>query len=193
MIDPVGRRARTMAKKGTPKPSVELVDVVDANDRPLMVMPLAEAHRQSLYHRTVLILVYNLQGKLYLQKRGPDKSLYPGRFDLSATGHVQAGEARVDAAARELAEELGLAAPALALLDTAPASRETAFEFVTLFSAGRLNAPPRPNPEEVAGGLFVDAAELAALVRDYRDWLTPAVVHYFEKKALFPEASCYVP
>lgn len=177
-----------MAKKTIPGPPPELVDIVDAGDRPLLVMPLTEAHRQGLFHRSVLILVYNARGKLYLQKRGAQKSVYPGRFDLSATGHVRAGESRLDAAARELHEELGLRAKTLTLLDAAPATRESGYEFVTLFSAGRISEPPRPNPEEVAGGVFVDAAELAALARDYRDWLTPAVMHFFEKKALFPNA-----
>lgn len=177
-----------MAKKHIPGPPPELVDIVDAGDRPLLVMPLTEAHRQGLFHRSVLILVYDARGKLYLQKRGAQKNVYPGRFDLSATGHVRAGESRLDAAARELHEELGLRAKTLTLLDTAPATQESGYEFVTLFSAGRLSEPPRPNPEEVAGGVFVDAAELAALARDYRDWLTPAVMHFFEKKALFPNA-----
>jgi isopentenyl-diphosphate delta-isomerase len=177
-----------MVKKTQSTPVIELVDVVDERDRPLLVMPLSEAHRQGLFHRSVMVLVFDLGGRLYLQKRGPNKQLYPGRFDLSATGHVRAGEAREDAAARELAEELGLAAPLLTVLDAAPASRESAYEFVTLYSAGRTGETPRPNPDEVAGGMFVDAAELAALVRDYRDWLTPAVVHFHEKRTLFPQA-----
>lgn len=177
-----------MAKKMKSETTVELVDIVDARDRPLLVMPLSEAHRQGLFHRSVMVLVYDPDGRLYLQKRGPQKSLYPGRFDLSATGHVRAGEAREEAAARELFEELGLPAPTLTLLDAVPASRETAFEFVTLFSAGRTSEAPRPSPDEVAGGMFVDEAELSALVRDYRDWLTPAVVHFFEKRTLFPNS-----
>lgn len=175
-----------MAKKRAPAPSPELVDIVDANDRPLLVMPLDEAHRQGLRHRLIVVLVFNDQGKLYLQKRSMRKSLYPGRFDLSVTGHVRAGEARADAAARELEEELGLRAKTLTMVDAVPASPETGYEFVTLFSAGRLSQTPRPNPEEVDGGMFVDAAELAALVRDYRDQLTPAIVRFFERKSLFP-------
>ena len=174
-----------MAKKKSPAPPPELVDIVDAADRPLLVMPLAEAHRQALYHRSVMVLVYNAQGKLYPQKRGPNKSLYPNRFDLSATGHVRAGESRRDAAARELYEELGLRAKTLAWIGAVPASQDTAYEFTTLFSAGHIDEPPRPNPDEVAGGMFVDAGELAALTRDYRDMLTPAVVRFFEQKALF--------
>lgn len=175
-----------MAKKrGTGEPP-EMIDIVDANDRPLLVMSRAEAHRQGLFHRSVMVLVFNEQGKLYLQKRGPQKSLFPNRFDLSATGHVRAGEARQDAAVRELDEELGLRAKTLTWLDALPASEETTYEFVTLFSAGIMVQPPRPNPDEVAGGLFVDTAELAALARDYRDLLTPAVLRFFERKSLFP-------
>ncbi len=176
-----------MRKAAALDTGVELVDIVDENDRPLLVMPLVEAHRQSLFHRSVLILVFNPEKKLYLQKRSPKKSLYPGRFDLSATGHVQAGEARIDAAARELYEELGLRAKTLTVVDTVPASQETGYEFVTLFSAGCVSDPPRPNPEEVADGMFVDQAELASLVRRYREMLTPGLVHFFEKKVLFPD------
>lgn len=176
-----------MKKRRPTEDQTELIDIVDPFDRPLAIMPKSEAHRQSLYHRSVFVLVFNPAGKLYLQKRGPKKALYPGRFDLSATGHVQAGEARLTAALRELDEELGLRAQNLTRLDAIPASEQTGYEFVTLFSAGRIAEPPHPNPEEVAGGMFVDATELAALARGYRDRLTPGLVYFFEKKALFPE------
>jgi len=174
-------------KKTKPEPlPVELVDVVDQEDRPLAVMPLTEAIRQSLYYRLVSVLVFRPDGKLFLQKRGPKKNLYPNRFDVSASGHVKAGEARVDAAGRELFEELGLRAQNLTVLHTVPGSEQTSHAFVTLFSAGRISEPPHPNPQEVAGGMFVDLGELTALARDYRDMLTPGLVYFFEQKVLFP-------
>lgn len=160
--------------------------MVDAQDRPLAVAPLGEVHRQRLFHRSVLVLVYNSEGKVYLQKRHRGKQLYPRRLDISATGHVQAGESREDAAMRELHEELGLRVDGLKLWKSLPASAETAYEFVTLFSAGKVDQEPRPCPEELEGGMFVDANELAYLVEQYRDMLTPGLVHFWETGVIFP-------
>lgn len=175
-----------MVKRPAQRPVQELVEFTDDHDRPLGVMPLPDVHRQSLRHRSVLVLVYNLKNKLYLQKRSEVKSLYPSRFDLSAAGHVRSGEARLDAAARELRQELGLVADRLRLVSAVPASRETGFEFVTLYSAGKFAAEPKPNPKEVSDGMFVDHAELAYMVGKFRELLTPGLVLFFEKRVLFP-------
>ncbi|MFZ5811913.1 MAG: NUDIX hydrolase [Thermodesulfobacteriota bacterium] len=164
----------------------ELVEYVDSRDRPLGIMPLSEVHRQSLFHRSVLVLVYNPSGKVFLQKRAASKSVYPGRYDVSASGHVQAGESRLEAAIRELDEELGIAVDTLRVIGNAPASPMTGFEFVTLYTAGKTPAAPRPNPEEVADGLFVDRAELAYMADRFRELLTPGLVHFFEQNAIFP-------
>jgi isopentenyl-diphosphate delta-isomerase len=167
-------------------PAVELVDVVDESDRPIGVLPLTEVHRQGLYHRSVRVAVFDRQGRVYLQKRSSAKELYPGRLDLSATGHVKAGEAREAAALRELHEELGLTADRLHHVADVAGSPDTNFEFITLYTAGRLDAQPRPNPAEVESGFFADRSELDFLMTNYRDQLTPGLVHSLEKGLLFP-------
>ena len=164
----------------------ELVDVVDERDRPLAVMRLAEVHQQRLAHRAVFILVYNGLGKVYLQKRSSAKTLYPGRWDISASGHVQAGEPRLLAAHRELEEELNLTPPALKELCCIPASVETGYEVQALFSAGVVHAQPRPNPAEVETGAFYDPEELSCLAKHFRNQLTPALVYFWERGLLFP-------
>jgi len=171
---------------GSFRPSEELVEVVDDRDRPIAVMSLAETHRQRLYHRSVFVLVYDREDRLYLQRRAKTKSSYPGCFDLSATGHVQAFESRENAGIRELNEELGLSVPGLVRLASVAASPQTAFEFVTLFSAGHFLDKPRPNPEEVEDGFFAGPDDVEDLVEHFRDLLTPALLHCHEQGLLFP-------
>lgn len=162
------------------------MDVVDERDRPLAVLPLSEVRRQSLRHRAILVLFYNPDNKLYLQRRRSTKILYPGRWDLSATGHVQAGEAREEAAIRELREELGVSVESLTFWRALPATPDTGYAFLTIFSAGRRPETPRPNPDEISEGLFVDRDELAWLAAEYRESLTPGLVYCWEQGLIFP-------
>jgi isopentenyl-diphosphate Delta-isomerase len=163
----------------------ELVEIVDAQDRPLGVVPLVEAHKQALMHRSVMVLIHDSDNRVYLQRRSPSKKIYPGFWDLSATGHVKAGEAREDAARRELREELGIEANRLVLLSAVPASKATGFEFVTIYSAGRIDTLPTPNPEEVEDGAFLDPDEVRFLVENFEELLTPALLHAHSQGLIF--------
>ncbi|EPR42306.1 NUDIX hydrolase [Desulfovibrio sp. X2] len=174
-------------------PEVEYIEVVDEGNRPIAVMPIDDVHAQALMHRAVVVLVYDDDGRVYLQKRSMSKSRFPGRWDLSATGHVKAGEAMEDGAIRELHEELGLSATRMHLLAEVSASASTGWEFVSIFTAGTFREEPVPNPEEVDGGYFVDRAELDCLVAQFRELLTPALVHFWEHGLIFPSASPALP
>ncbi len=165
----------------------ETVEVVDAQDEPLLVMPLIETHRQRLRHRSVLVLLYNEAGALYYQKHSANKSSYPGRWDLSAVGHVLPSESREDAAMRELYDTLRVEVRGLKLLAEVQAGPETGYEFVTLYSADRFAGDVTHNEGEVQAGMFVDRDELASLVQGYREVLTPDLVYFFEKGYIFPE------
>lgn len=167
-------------------PNAELVEVVDQQDRPIAVLPLQEVHKQCLRHRSVMVLLYNVQGKVFLQKRSQTKALYPGHWDISATGHVQAGESGEDAALRELREELGIVVDSLQLKHRVEAGPGTGWEFVSLYSAGKTNQQPNPSPQELDGGYFLDEQELEGLVANFRDLLTPGLVYFWESGLIFP-------
>ncbi len=47
--------------------------------------------------------------EVLLQVRAHDKATWPGRYDISAAGHLDQGESPIQAAIRETWEELGLA------------------------------------------------------------------------------------
>ncbi|MBT8763415.1 NUDIX domain-containing protein [Desulfohalobiaceae bacterium Ax17] len=167
-------------------PGQERIEVVDENNNPIAVLSRNEVHRQGLFHRSVLVLVYNQEGKVFLQKRHRNKNLYPGRWDLSATGHVKAGEAAEDAALRELKEEVGIVPRQLKLIHTLKGTKETHNEFVYLFSAGKILDTPCPDPSEVEYGQFVDAEELSTMVKEFPELLTPGVVYFWQKGLIFP-------
>lgn len=67
-----------------------------------------EAHRKGLFHATVHVWFYNKNGAILLQKRAKNKEIHPSLWDVSVAGHIGAGEGILDAAVREIKEEIGL-------------------------------------------------------------------------------------
>ncbi len=174
-----------MARRGTRKANREWLEVVDEGGAPLAVMPRNRVHDLALPHCSVFVLLYNKQNKLYLQKRQTDKERHPGCWDLSATGHVLAGEAKLEAGLRELYEELRVEAGKLYKVFELPGSRRTGQEFITLFSTGPCRQIPDPNPEEVSMGIFLERHEVAFLVHRYPHLLTPGLITSWNKGLLF--------
>jgi 16S rRNA (adenine1518-N6/adenine1519-N6)-dimethyltransferase len=131
----------------------ELLAVVDANDQPLAPRDRATIHKENLLHRAVHVLLLNRHGELLLQKRSYRKDRFPGRWDSSASGHVDAGESYRRCAGRELEEEIGVTAP-LVELAKVPASAATGHEFIQVFG-GIHEGPFHWNQHEIdTGGFF---------------------------------------
>jgi isopentenyl-diphosphate Delta-isomerase len=91
--------------------AVELLDVVDVEDRVIEQRPRTDVHLHGLRHRAAHVLVFDPVGRLLLQKRSRSKDCDPGLWDSSASGHVNAGESYASCAVRELSEETGLRLP----------------------------------------------------------------------------------
>lgn len=94
---------------------LELFDICGEDGKPTgHVKERSMVHQDGDLHRTVHIwVVRKREGgglDVLLQKRSHDKDAYPGCYDISAAGHVQAGDDFGDSALRELKEELGIAA-----------------------------------------------------------------------------------
>lgn len=64
--------------------------------------------RDRLRHRCTFVVVRSTSGEVLIHRRSDHKDLWPGRWDLSCGGVVGSGESWDAAAARELAEELGI-------------------------------------------------------------------------------------
>ena len=88
----------------------EYLEVCNASDcKPTGVKKLRkEVHRDGDWHRVVHVWLVNPHGELLIQKRSMLKEAYPGLWDISAAGHVSWGETFLEAAQKELSEELGV-------------------------------------------------------------------------------------
>jgi len=151
----------------------ETFDVVDDQDRVVAQAPRREVHAKKLLHRAVHVLIHNEAGQLFLQRRSLIKDTFPGCWDSSCSGHVDAGENYLTAARRELGEELGWRDTTLPLrpLLKLSASPETGYEFIEIFVLGPISGPFELHPEEISEGRWIAPEELDA-------WLKKSPAHF---------------
>ena len=88
--------------------SEELFDVLDEKgNKTGITKPRSAVHRDGDWHKSVHIWI--IRGdEILLQRRAPQKDSYPNMLDISAAGHLDAGEDAITGAMRELKEELGI-------------------------------------------------------------------------------------
>jgi len=87
----------------------EVFDILDATGQYTeKTATRSECHAKGHWHKAVVVFIINSQNQVLLQKRSATKRLWPSMWDVSAGGHVLAGEFGFQAALRECAEELGI-------------------------------------------------------------------------------------
>ena len=87
----------------------ELIDICDEQNNLTGEKKMkSEAHRLGLWHRAAHIWIHNSKGEIMIQLRAKDKPLFPNMWDISAAGHVSAGENPATAGSREAMEDIGL-------------------------------------------------------------------------------------
>ena len=92
-------------------PGVEPLDVVDEIGRYVRTAPRDEVHERGEWHRVFHCQIVTLRDGVptaVLQRRSRSKAAFAGLIDISAAGHLAAGETPLDGV-RELEEELGIA------------------------------------------------------------------------------------
>lgn len=83
--------------------------IVDDKDQQVGQASIAEALENGFTTRLARVMVVNKAGdKILLQKRVSSSRIYPGCWDNSAAGHVDVGESYLQAAKREMFEEIGI-------------------------------------------------------------------------------------
>ena len=166
----------------------ELVDVRDGEtgERTGEVVWKSEAHRRGLWHRCFHCWVFGAgAGRPYLlvQRRSATKDTWPGYLDVTAAGHLAAGEEPLDGL-REVKEELGLRVDpgrltplgTLRAKQRIPGGLDREFHDVFLLCDDTPPGDLRLQREEVEAvlGIGLDDAEAlgaagSAPAREYRD------------------------
>lgn len=89
---------------------MELVDLYDENRVPLGKTAERYGKKGPGELRVVVhVCLFDRRGRLLIQKRTANKHIWPGLWDVSVGGGVDAGETTRQGAEREVREELGLA------------------------------------------------------------------------------------
>ncbi|MGI6743582.1 MAG: NUDIX hydrolase [Eubacteriales bacterium] len=89
---------------------MELWECLDSERRPTgRIAERGSSLRNGEYHLVVHACVFSSDECMLIQRRHPEKKLWPSLWDLTTAGSAVAGESSSEAAARELSEEIGLA------------------------------------------------------------------------------------
>ena len=142
----------------------EIIDVVDYENNVVGKASRLKVHKNELMHRSAHILVFNISGDLFIQKRAMTKDESPGLWDSSAAGHVDSGEDYISCANRELKEELGLSEHRLEKVLSIPAQRKTFWEHVRVFRC-ITNRNICINTNEISEGKYLTLFELRVLMK----------------------------
>jgi isopentenyl-diphosphate delta-isomerase type 1 len=164
----------------------EVFDVVDERDEVIGQRTRREVHQLGLLHRAVHVFIFNSRGELFLQKRSLKKDCSPGKWDSSASGHLDVGESYDACAIRELREELGLELPrALTRLFKLNACPETGQEFVWVYR-GESDGPFVLHPEEIERGDWFASDHISRWMREQPDDFAGALLIIWRRLAGIP-------
>ncbi len=170
-----------MSGKKRKKP--EMVDAYDDQMNYIGVYPRTYVHRHRMWHKVVQCWVFS-QDKdsgsvtIYLQRRSFEKRSHPGRYDITAGGHVSAGETPKEAVVRETLEETGLALDEERLLYIGQFREKVGndCEMAYIYAYEMKNPPFKPG-SEVIYMVSADLDEFMDLVNKKRKSITvtPAI------------------
>ena len=144
---------------------MELVDLYDENRIPLG--KTAERHAvkgPGEYRMVVHVCLFDSRGRLLIQKRTMEKHIWPGLWDVSVGGGVDAGETSRQGAEREFREELGYPLDLGGLRPSLTVNFGGGFDDFFIVRRDLDTAAFRLQAEEVADIRWVTLPELLAMV-----------------------------
>jgi len=156
----------------------EWFPVVDPEGKITGAAPRSICHngKSKLLHPVVHLHLLNREGKIFLQKRSPEKDIQPGKWDTSTGGHVAIGENIEEALKREVKEEIGLSDFNPRFLGKyvweSEIEKELVFSFVCI-----SDSLPHLDSPEITEGRFWSEAEIEKSLR--KGIFTPNFEHEY--------------
>jgi isopentenyl-diphosphate delta-isomerase len=166
------------------------IQLADEHDNEWRGGTMDEAQRYGYWHRVARVVVHDPTDDLYLLQRVPENPYYDGGlWNMTASGHVDEGESYEYAAARELAEEMGIKDLRLEEFhryksDHGVGERVFKRHNVTFIARVAMKfVKVRANPEEVAGVLWVPQQQLFDMAAQSLPVLTEGLIAFSDKVA----------
>lgn len=154
----------------------EMLVAYDENLNPIGVYPRSEIHEKSMLHKTIRLWMIDDENNIWFQRRALNKSLFPGKYDMIATGHVNPGETPLMAMLREMKEETGLELDNSDLIHAGdipfPFMRpdghvDNEYASIYIYRTGKI--PCLQVSDEVIGFASVSIQDYTAIVRTHDD------------------------
>lgn len=177
-----------------------LVELVDTEGTPAGAATVSEAHEApGQLHRAFSVFLRDPSGRVLLQQRAAAKTRFPLRWANTCCGHPLPGETPATAAARRLAEEIGVDDVELTEVGVYsyyaedPTTGRVEYEYDhVLIGDVSADAGLRVDPEEVAEVRWASVEELNAGLREdlrsYAPWLPGVTERLIRHLALGPRA-----
>ncbi|MDO4662529.1 MAG: NUDIX domain-containing protein [Tissierellia bacterium] len=108
---------------------MELIDIYDENKNFLETIPRDDTKKFFNNFIKVVHIYVNIDDKYLIQKRALTKNIKPGELEIT-TGAVTSGENPLDAARRELQEELSIVEPKESFVSLGDFRGEKTFQYV---------------------------------------------------------------
>ncbi|MEN3357283.1 MAG: isopentenyl-diphosphate Delta-isomerase [Mycobacteriales bacterium] len=149
----------------------DLVVLLDDQRRPIGTAPRATVHNHATpLHLAFSCYAFDRAGRLLVTRRALGKKTWPGVWTNSCCGHPRPGEEVADAAARRLAEELGMLPRTLDLVLPTFAYRAemadgTVENEVCPVLRATVDGDPEPDPAEVADWRWVNWSDYVQVAR----------------------------
>ncbi|HEX6996614.1 MAG TPA: isopentenyl-diphosphate Delta-isomerase [Gammaproteobacteria bacterium] len=166
-----------MAREEIVSSASEELILVDELDREIGFKPKGECHTgQGVLHRAFSIFVFNAADEVLLQKRSPEKPLWPNYWSNTCCSHPRRGETMEQATRRRLEQELGFACPLEFLYKFKYHAQYGAagaeHEYCWVYH-GRYDGPVDVNVNEIADWRWVGVDELEAELGAAPERFTP--------------------